>query len=92
MTAPTRPWVCATASSTGGSHRATGAPNQDAVATFETDDGVCVAVADGHGGARYVRSAIGSELAVDVARRGGRPDACNGAALLRASVPRQRRS
>ena len=63
------PWVCATASARGSSHRASDAPNQDAVASFETDDGVAVAVADGHGGERYVRSATGSSIAVDVARQ-----------------------
>ena len=73
-------WTVATASSLGGSHRASGAPNQDAVASFETDRGLCVAIADGHGGPRYVRSHDGSRIAVAVARqlcgdalRDGRP-------------------
>ena len=47
---------------------------------------MCVAVGDGHGGARYVRSGIGSQLAVRAAIQVG--TAClSDAALLRASVP-----
>ena len=66
-----RPWTLLSASATGSSHRTSGAPNQDAVASFETDVGLCVALADGHGGARYVRSGTGSQLAVQVAVRLG---------------------
>lgn len=69
--ATTISWACATASERGSSHALNDLPNQDAAATFETDDGVAVAVADGHGGRRYVRSATGSAIAVEVARQLG---------------------
>ena len=64
-------WNAVSASAVGSSHRAKDTPNQDAVATFEIDDGLCVALADGHGGPRYVRSADGARAAVEVARRVG---------------------
>ena len=80
MSASSTPWGIVTATATGGSHRSLRAPNQDAIASFETDTGSCLAVADGHGGPRYVRSDTGSRIAVAVARR-------LGAALLAGDVP-----
>jgi hypothetical protein len=56
----------------GATHRRTGAPNQDAVDWLATYGGqqpvIALAVADGHGGARYVRSDVGAQLAVRVCR------------------------
>jgi hypothetical protein len=64
-------WAVVTASALGSSHRVKQSLNQDAVATFEINDGLCIAIADGHGGSRYVRSAEGSRLAAETARRLG---------------------
>jgi hypothetical protein len=64
-------WAVVAASAIGSAHLADDRPNQDALATFETDRGLVVAIADGHGGRRYVRSSDGSRLAVEVARRLG---------------------
>lgn len=56
----------------GASHRRSGAPNQDAVDWLATYGGqqpiIALALADGHGGARYVRSDVGAQLAVRVGR------------------------
>ncbi len=63
-------WMAVSASVRGASHDRTGLPNQDAHAIRLVDGpagGLVVAVADGHGGARYVRSGTGSAFAVDVA-------------------------
>jgi Protein phosphatase 2C len=61
-------WLALTASQLGAAHRATGLPNQDAVATRQIRPDVLVAaVADGHGHRRHFRSARGSQLAVTVA-------------------------
>ncbi len=70
-TLPMSPWHVATASVRGSAHGTDG-PNQDAVATASIDiagpDPACVAaVADGHGGSRYVRSDRGARLAVRLA-------------------------
>jgi hypothetical protein len=58
-------------SALGGRHVTTGAPNQDAWGTEtivrDDEEHVIMAVADGHGGSRYVRSDVGSKLAVSVA-------------------------
>ena len=64
-------WAAATASVRGASHERTGMPNQDAVRDDRVDGrGRPVSsrrCADGHGGARYVRSDVGSRLGVEVA-------------------------
>jgi len=60
-------WVVVTASQMGASHAASGAPNQDAVATERAGQaGVAAAVADGHGHSRHLRSGRGSLIAVRV--------------------------
>jgi hypothetical protein len=54
----------------GASHDRDGKPNQDAVRVVQvtgSTPGLVAAVCDGHGGDRYVRSDIGSRLAVEVA-------------------------
>ena len=53
----------------GAAHRASGLPNQDAVASQDGPGGVVVAIADGHGHIRHFRSAEGAGLAVEVACR-----------------------
>jgi hypothetical protein len=62
-------WQVITGSARGSSHRASGLPNQDAVASRDGPGGVVVAIADGHGHVRHFRSADGAALAVDVACR-----------------------
>ncbi|WP_028050071.1 PP2C family serine/threonine-protein phosphatase [Cellulomonas sp. URHD0024] len=63
-------WEVVGASVRGAAHERDGRPNQDAFAALPLPDGgVAVAVADGHGGKRYVRSAAGSRIAVEVASR-----------------------
>lgn len=67
-------WSSTAATARGSSHTQTGAPNQDAhaVTAVAGDDSRWVAaVADGHGGSRYIRSDRGSRLAVDLAVRLG---------------------
>jgi len=64
-------WQVITGSARGATHRASGLPNQDAVASQHGPGGVVVAVADGHGHIRHFRSADGAALAVDVACRAG---------------------
>jgi hypothetical protein len=79
-------WSVVTATARGSQHDKTGLPNQDAVTSFVVPGpvpGVVAAVADGHGGARYVRSDIGSRAAVDIACR------CAAAFVARASGPRR---
>ncbi|HET7690626.1 MAG TPA: protein phosphatase 2C domain-containing protein [Nocardioidaceae bacterium] len=74
MTADARPaaaWRVTSASRRGSSHGAD-VPNQDAVRCVSVPDGAggetfVVAVSDGHGGKRYVRSDVGSRYAVEVA-------------------------
>ena len=63
-------WLVVSASERGSQHHRDGRPNQDAVASAPIggpNPGLAVAVADGHGGASYVRSASGARIAVDVA-------------------------
>jgi len=64
------PWRVAGASVRGALHVRDGLPNQDALATWTSPDPASpiaiVTVADGHGGARHFRSAVGARLAVDV--------------------------
>ncbi|HEY2285979.1 MAG TPA: PP2C family serine/threonine-protein phosphatase [Streptosporangiaceae bacterium] len=62
-------WQVITGSARGAAHRASGLPNQDAVASQDGPGGVVVAIADGHGHRRHFRSADGAALAVDVACR-----------------------
>jgi len=62
-------WQVITGSARGAAHRASGLPNQDAVASQDGPGGVVVAIADGHGHVRHFRSAHGAALAVDVACR-----------------------
>jgi hypothetical protein len=62
-------WQVITGSARGAAHRASGLPNQDAVASHDSPGGVVVAIADGHGHIRHFRSADGAALAVDVACR-----------------------
>ena len=62
-------WQVITGSARGAAHRASGLPNQDAVASQDGPGGVVVAIADGHGHVRHFRSADGAALAVEVACR-----------------------
>jgi hypothetical protein len=62
-------WQVITGSARGAAHRASGLPNQDAVASRDGPGGVVAAIADGHGHIRHFRSADGAALAVDVACR-----------------------
>jgi hypothetical protein len=67
-----RVWKAAQASVTGAAHRKEGRPNQDACFVSAPGGPVAlVAVADGHGSARYRRSDRGARLACDVAREVG---------------------
>ena len=70
QTARTPSWPIAAATVRGLSHLRDGLPNQDAFARWTPADGapypVVIALADGHGGARHFRSAVGSRIAVDV--------------------------
>jgi hypothetical protein len=68
-------WIAATGSVRGSSHERDGKPNQDAVRVVAGRDpraGLVAAVCDGHGGARYVRSDVGSRLGTEVACEVGR--------------------
>lgn len=85
-------WCAVSASVRGGAHERGGTENQDAA--LVTIAGVppgCVvaATADGHGSARYVRSATGARLAVEVACEVG---ASALGALDRATTSRERRN
>jgi hypothetical protein len=67
---PPGSWQVCTATERGAVHRASGLPNQDAVAAFPIGPaGTMVAVADGHGHSRHFRSDRGARLAVTVAHR-----------------------
>jgi serine/threonine protein phosphatase PrpC len=63
-------WRVAGASVRGALHVRDGLPNQDALATWMSSEPAApvaiVTVADGHGGARHFRSAVGARLAVDL--------------------------
>lgn len=69
-------WQVLTATARGAAHQAAGRPLQDAVACYgdpsRPTDVLAVSVADGHGHPRHGRSAIGAELAVEVAGAVGR--------------------
>jgi serine/threonine protein phosphatase PrpC len=60
-------WCAITQSVKGASHFNSGLPNQDAIAVRRGKAGLIVAISDGHGGSRYVRSDIGARLAVETA-------------------------
>lgn len=60
-------WCAITETVRGATHLKSGLPNQDAIAVKRTDAGIVIAISDGHGSARYVRSDVGAKLAVDVA-------------------------
>jgi len=61
-------WLALTATHRGATHQMHGLPNQDAIAARQIQqNGLAVAVADGHGHHRHFRSARGSELAVAIA-------------------------
>lgn len=66
------PWHVFGCTVEGASHRRAGLPNQDAIDWLASYGGerplVALALADGHGGPRYVRSDVGSQLAVRAAR------------------------
>lgn len=61
------------ATARGAGHERTGTPNQDAFAIESSTDGTCtvVAIADGHGSPRTVRTHLGSRLAAQVAVAAG---------------------
>lgn len=87
-------WRAVSASRRGSAH-AEGVPNQDAVHLRRVARAAgyvwVVGVADGHGGARYVRSDVGSRAAVDIAVDAlseALQDDDDAAAALRATVPR----
>lgn len=70
MNAGSDAWAVVAASARGSSHQRAGTPNQDAVAHVEVPGrvpGLVAAVADGHGGDRYVRSDCGARIAVHTA-------------------------
>jgi serine/threonine protein phosphatase PrpC len=70
MEAGLEEWCWAAASARGSQHDRRRLPNQDAVAVSTVDGqpgALVAAVADGHGGDRYVRSDVGSRYAVEVA-------------------------
>lgn len=86
-------WRAVSASRRGSAH-AEGVPNQDAVrvrrAPRPDGDVWVVGVADGHGGARYVRSDVGARTAVDVAVEGVSDALARGSdprTVLRETVP-----
>lgn len=60
--------ICFNLTRLGESHVKSGKPCQDYSLSWQSDDGVAVAiVCDGHGGSTYVRSDIGSKLAAEIA-------------------------
>ena len=67
------PWSLAGETVQGATHIRNGLPNQDAIAWEPTEGSalpMLLAVSDGHGGKRYIRSATGSRLAVEAALSG----------------------
>ncbi len=60
-------WEVRVASTLGSAHHRTGTENQDSLLCSERDGWVLIAIADGHGSSRYVRSSTGSRVAVKVA-------------------------
>ena len=81
----------------GASHIRTGLPNQDAIAWIHGKGStfpLIVAVSDGHGSAKYFRSHIGSQLAVEIALAlseeflNGQPDLNNLSTIKRTAEER----
>jgi len=73
MTASRTAWALGGASVRGASHVRRGQPNQDAIGwvppvAAQATESFAAAVSDGHGGAAYYRSEVGSRLAIDVAK------------------------
>lgn len=73
MSASRTVWTLGGASVRGASHVRRGQPNQDAIGwvtpmVSQTTESFAAAVSDGHGGAAYYRSEVGSRLAVGVAK------------------------
>lgn len=64
----TSPWVTLSGSQVGSLHVRDGTPPQDAHLTWTGDTGAVIVVADGHGHKAHFRSAVGSTLAVGLAR------------------------
>ncbi|HET6975245.1 MAG TPA: PP2C family serine/threonine-protein phosphatase [Pyrinomonadaceae bacterium] len=62
-----RRWQAAGASVRGAAHERSGMPNQDAIQWTGNGSSLVLAVADGHGSARYPRSHIGATIAVKTA-------------------------
>ncbi len=62
-------WCALGESTRGASHIASGLQNQDAISfvSLPKGTGIIAAIADGHGGAKYIRSDVGAKLAVSVA-------------------------
>lgn len=60
-------WEAVGATALGSAHVRNGLPNQDSVSVRALKNGTVAAVADGHGGARYVRSDRGSRFATEIA-------------------------
>jgi len=60
-------WRAVTESVIGASHVQSGLPNQDKIAVAKGKAGLIVAMSDGHGGSRYVRSDRGAGFAVTTA-------------------------
>jgi serine/threonine protein phosphatase PrpC len=60
-------WCAITETVRGATHLKSGLPNQDAIAAMRRQIGIVLAISDGHGSARYVRSDVGARLAVATA-------------------------
>lgn len=65
MTAPR--WQAVGQSVRGAAHERSGMPNQDAICWTGGGSSLVLAVADGHGSARYPRSHVGANIAVETA-------------------------
>lgn len=53
----------------GGSHREMNRPCEDFSVTFSCADGLCIALADGHGSRKHFRSGLGAEMACGAVRQ-----------------------
>ncbi len=67
MSTPAYQWDVIHGTIQGAQHRRQGRPNQDAIASRVDGARVLLAVSDGHGGAVYVRSHQGAQIAVQTA-------------------------
>lgn len=90
-------WQVIGSSVRGASHARTGLPNQDAIGWKQGADStgpLIVAVSDGHGSAKYFRSHVGSQLAIEAALAlgqeflSGQPDLKNFSAIKRTAEER----